>query len=315
MGFCSSMQKESVVVSLSFPSNGIHYLRLLTTVWVFHCASMVSVSAQALAQDTTPTAESQLEPIVIGAFNTHHDGYSVDEVLIDQRLREPFVKAVKAESTRSSEKSILESLLRARKSGKLTARANKRGARADDRFRFAAEISARLVCDQHHVSTDALLTDPDLRQQLLVEARKLTATATEYDVLKLVLALRKARQLRPELVLQAVDWPREIIVVTGEQITKQLDSIPPQPGIYIFRDQDGYLYIGQAQNLQNRLQQHFNESHSAELTSYLNSQANEALTIELHVFPKDSPAAKVGPRRAYESELIRSRQPRLNVLP
>jgi hypothetical protein len=39
------------------------------------------------------------------------------------------------------------------------------------------------------------------------------------------------------------------------------------------------------------------------------------VTIELHIFPKTSPARKLTVRRAYESELIRSREPKFNVRP
>jgi hypothetical protein len=37
--------------------------------------------------------------------------------------------------------------------------------------------------------------------------------------------------------------------------------------------------------------------------------------VEVHAFPVDSRANEVVIRRAYESELIRSRRPRFNILP
>ena len=51
------------------------------------------------------------------------------------------------------------------------------------------------------------------------------------------------------------------------------------------------------------------------LAEYLASEKADQVTVEVHIFPADSPASKVSVRRAYESELIRSRNPKFNVRP
>ncbi len=88
-----------------------------------------------------------------------------------------------------------------------------------------------------------------------------------------------------------------------------------RPGIYIFRDETGFLYIGQSQNLQQRLAKHFEDSDRKNLTKYLSENSNGAIVVELHIFEEGSPAEKLSIREAYESELIRSRKPRLNIAP
>jgi hypothetical protein len=48
---------------------------------------------------------------------------------------------------------------------------------------------------------------------------------------------------------------------------------------------------------------------------YLKRQGVEQVTIEVHAFDPDSAARLIEMRRAYESELIRSRRPRFNIAP
>jgi len=100
-----------------------------------------------------------------------------------------------------------------------------------------------------------------------------------------------------------------------QQLADNPQLVPPLPGIYIFLDATGYLYIGQTDNLNTRLKTHFRDSHNFSLTEYLRSDQQEQVMIELHSFPADSRAKETMIRRAYESELIASRKPKFNILP
>ena len=51
------------------------------------------------------------------------------------------------------------------------------------------------------------------------------------------------------------------------------------------------------------------------LARCLLSNGIREVSIEQHIFPKDSPAKDKTKRRAYESELIRSRKPKFNLAP
>jgi hypothetical protein len=63
------------------------------------------------------------------------------------------------------------------------------------------------------------------------------------------------------------------------------------------------------------LKSHLDESDRKSLANYLREQGVESISIEIHSFPADSRMKDVTVRRAYESELIRSREPRFNVRP
>ncbi len=251
------------------------------------------------------------------AFTKVCDGYSSDEVMIRDDLRRAFVDelsvAGKISRTSQQQRDLFLRLLRLRKAGKLNTRATKRAGPVDDSVRPVAEMAARSVMDRHRVTTDQMLADPSLLDQLHDEAEKLSPGVDPYAVRKTILKLRKTRRLRPELVLQVADWDRDVRTLSWKELVTE--DLPESPGVYLFRDAEGYLYIGEAINLADRLRQHAEGSHNASLAAMLASQNADDVTLELHVFEKDSPAAKTAMRRAYESELIRSRHPKYNLRP
>ena len=123
--------------------------------------------------------------------------------------------------------------------------------------------------------------------------------------------------------MRVANWRREIRTESLSHIREDTGRIPTLPGVYIFRDQSGYLYVGESANLRKRLTEHMRSSDRPALADYLAAKADgsgvkdgkPAVTVEMHVFPSDSPAAKTQMRRAYESSLIASRRPRFNVRP
>ena len=98
-------------------------------------------------------------------------------------------------------------------------------------------------------------------------------------------------------------------------IVKKPEIVPTRPGIYIFRDESGYLYIGESSNLRLRVEKHLDHSDRKSLAHYLWENGNKKITVELHAFDPESKAKDKTVRRAYESELIRSREPRFNITP
>lgn len=271
-------------------------------------------------QEPRPTTLSTNQ-IVLDSFRQSHDGWSADEVLLDDERRARFLEAARKYSADLSEQEINETLLRLRKAGKLQIKSTRRGQPPAERYRPAAEIAARLVIDRRQattdlqVTTDMIVADPSLRTEFLREAQRISPDVDSYSALKWVLNLRKSRRLRPELVSRVVDWQLEIQICSYQELRQNETAIPPQPGVYLLRDATGYLYIGEAKNLRERLGEHLRTSDRQSLADYLEKNGGQNLTVELHVFPEDSPARQASHRRAYESDLIRTRQPKLNVRP
>lgn len=271
--------------------------------------------SQAVAEQPSALSPTRIRD----AFAATHQGFSSDEVLIQPDLRDAFLKSLYSgeELSVDREREALLALLRLRKAGKLEVPTTRRGQAANASVQAVAEIAARVVTDRHRVTSDRMLADRELRDEFVKEAAKLSKGLGESELSKAVLSLRKKRALRPELVLQVATWNRTLTTHSLSELQSLLvaDGVSTGPGVYLFRSRDEYLYIGEADNLSRRLNEHVGQSDRLSLAKYLSGpQANE-VTVELHIFPDDSPAAKTTVRRAYESELIRSRNPKFNVRP
>jgi predicted GIY-YIG superfamily endonuclease len=266
--------------------------------------------------DRDRTQKGMLDRAVIEAFAEAHDGFSSDEVLIKDELRSAFLAKAQKEFPDASEFECNWTLLNLRKANKLTVKATKRTRTDDDLYFHAAEIAARTLHDSLGVSSDRVMADPILRNEFDRLAKEVAGDGvTTYQLRKAALSLRKARQLKPELIVRIADWGRRVQKYTVQSAREQLDSIPTDPGVYIFSDATGYLYIGESSNLRERLTEHLDESDRKSLAAYLQAHDAEDIHIEIHAFDPDSQAKSKPVRRAYESELIRSRQPRLNIAP
>jgi predicted GIY-YIG superfamily endonuclease len=273
-----------------------------------------------IQEEPSPAADSgesqeTLKDVVREAFRATHDGWSVDEVLIRDDVNQAFVWRCREKLPDAAEKDLNWTLLNLRKAGKLGIAATRFNDESYDGVLHLAEIVARSMQDKHKVSSDAVMADPELRREFDVLARGIDPAADAYQVRKSALRLRKARELRPELITRIADWDREVREFAAAQVAADLTLIPERPGIYLFRDKSGYLYIGEALDVRERLKSHLDESDRKSLANYLREQGVESISIEIHSFPADSRMKDVTVRRAYESELIRSREPRFNVRP
>ena len=177
----------------------------------------------------------------------------------------------------------------------------------------ASEIAARHVEDAHETTVDRILCDPELRREFDATASLLAADVDNYMLRKAALKLRKGRQLKPELTKRVADWGTEIVKRTARALQEDPNLISTGPGVYLFFDSSGYLYIGEASNLKTRVSKHLDHSDRKALARYLWKQGIEDLWVELHCFDANSHGRRVGPRRAYEASLIQSRKPRFNI--
>ncbi|MFK7734516.1 MAG: GIY-YIG nuclease family protein [Pirellulaceae bacterium] len=301
-------------------------------------------------QDSVTNAVPTLneERIVQDAFTKTHDGWSVDEVLLRDDLRKEFVskcQQLAGPQLNTTGDRFCTALLHLRKRGKQLPRASRRAnSQRSESTDALAEIAARRVHDEFLEHTDALLVNSQIRKYFDGLIRELAPDADLYLYRKAAIKLRKTRRLDPELLARVTDWKKKILDFQLSDLSPKLAEIPKRPGIYIFRDDTGYLYIGQASDLRERLHSHLNDSDRKALAEYLTQASKARLNslaqggeqsaestistgttnesglpastrLEVHVFKPGSPAENLGIRRAYESEMIRTRKPRFNVAP
>ena len=88
---------------------------------------------------------------------------------------------------------------------------------------------------------------------------------------------------------------------------EKLDSLPPRPGVYQFKNADGkVIYVGKAQNLRNRVRQYFQKSRSAD--AKLDALVSKIADVQLMVTDSEVEALIL------EANLVKKLKPRYNVL-
>lgn len=272
--------------------------------------------ASAVESKLDAAGKRRLKDVVRLAYTETHDGWSTDEVILQDELNEKFLAACKQRMPEASAFDCNWMLMTLRKAGDLSdVSATKRKTLRHDDYLHAAEVTARFLEDKHRTNTDHLLSDPKLRAEFDKLAHEIAPDVESYRLRKAAFALRKSRRLPPELVLRVAKWDKQVIALPAEKIVENPKQVSDGPGVYIFRDATGYLYIGESSQLRTRVSKHLDRSDRQSLASYLDKHGIKDVTVELHIFDGSAEAKDKSMRRAYESDLIRSRKPRLNLAP
>ncbi len=259
------------------------------------------------------TSNSSKKDAVRLAFLSVHGGQSTDDVVIDDTLNEQFLTEARARGATGSDFDINWMLFNIRKDSSLGPVVTSVTRLNHDAYLHAAEIAARHLEDSQSITVDRILCDPVLRAEFDRVAVQLAPGVRAYLLRKAALKLRKGRQLRPELIKRVANWNVQVSKHSASELESHNDLIPRNPGIYLFFDRSGYLYIGEASSLRLRVSKHLDHSDRKALARYLWEQGLEGLSVELHSFDVNSDGRLAGPRRAYEASLIQSRNPKFNI--
>jgi predicted GIY-YIG superfamily endonuclease len=253
--------------------------------------------------------------VVKQAFFESHEGYSTDEVIICDRLNKEFIKVCKKRLSSIGEEKFNFHLIKLRKQGKLGKVAKRRVNSNHEDYIHASEIAARLIYDKYGHTVDRVFCKPGLKKEFDSIAQSIAPDVSTYLLRKAAFKLRKNRQLRPELVPKVATWSRSILNLKAEEIIHDNTLVPRNPGVYIFWDSSGYLYIGESKDLFLRIKKHLDHSDRKSLAHYFWENGFGEITVELHVFDINSNARLKSCRQAYESNLIEIRRPQFNLRP
>jgi predicted GIY-YIG superfamily endonuclease len=256
---------------------------------------------------------NKITDVVKQAFLGTHKGYSTDEVIICDRLNAAFIETCNKQLPSISEEKFNWRLINLRKRGKLGSVARKRVNANHEDYLHASEIAARLIYDKYKTTVDRAFCKPELKKEFDSIAQSIAPNVSTYLLRKAALKLRKNRQLKPELIPRIVSWGREIIALSAEEVLENPNVVVRKPGVYLFRDTSGYLYIGESVDLHLRIKKHLDHSDRKSLARYFWDKGLKDITIELHVFEPASDARLKSHRRAYEATLINSRRPKFNI--
>ncbi|MEM9070412.1 MAG: excinuclease ABC subunit UvrC [Myxococcota bacterium] len=90
-------------------------------------------------------------------------------------------------------------------------------------------------------------------------------------------------------------------------VVAKLETLPPQPGVYVFRDAKGaVLYVGKARSLRSRVRSYFQPG-TSDVRAFVARLETELDDIETFVAQSEKEAALL------ENQLIKEHQPRYNV--
>jgi site-specific DNA-methyltransferase (adenine-specific) len=245
---------------------------------------------------------------LVEAFHQASQGFSPDRVVADPDLNCAYLSECDRLGLGSDAAKLNRSLLNLRKRGALRGLASRRTILRDQpEYRFAAEIAARFLERENDITLDDIICDPQYSGRFDDIAKTIVPGGKSLEYRWAALNLRKQQRLKPEL-LARVARPRQVLQFRVGGLS--LDEVPQYPGLYLFYSSRATLYVGECENLQNRIRKHIDHSDNKELARWLWEFGEASLHLELQVLEK-SITQRI--RRALEMELIRSREPVFNV--
>jgi hypothetical protein len=249
-----------------------------------------------------------MTPKIRQAFEAVCDGYSPDRVVADPLMNEAFLQECHQLGLEGSPATLNRAILNLRKKGGLRGLKSKKLLLPNrDQYEFAAEMAARFIERRDGVSLDDIICDPVIAQEFDQVYARIAPGYSPLEYRWAALGLRKAKRLKPELLSRVVTADN----VQVQQVADiEISNIATKQGMYVFFTSARALYVGEAENLQNRIRKHLDHSDNKGLARWLWEQGSEALHLEIHVLPDDTPTRM---RRALEMELILSRDPLFNI--
>lgn len=246
--------------------------------------------------------------LLIEAFDTVRKCWSVDRVIADEALNVAFIQACRLLGSQEAALELNMRLLNARKRGLLRRPGTMRTSFSDlDEYSFASEIAIRSLERKHQTTLDRILCDPIYAGEFDSIAATIAPGFTSLQYRWAALRLRKSSRLKPELIGRIVPTS-----VFGPVSAAEIDpaEIPAKQGVYLIFGREKLLYIGEAESLRTRLKKHLDHSDNKQLARHLWKFGISELFLEYHVLPAGTPTRH---RKAYELEMIRSRNPEFNV--
>lgn len=247
---------------------------------------------------------------VLRAFLAVREGRSPDAVIADPAHDSRFLAACRQFGAAAADVELNHTLYNLRKRGALQGHRTTKRSKAVrlDEYRFASEIAARYLERRHSTTLDRIICDPFLARQFDKLATELAPGFSPFDYRFAALNLRKQRNLKPEIATQLLP---AMSVESVRVADLDVDELPTSTGLYLFYySGEGLLYLGETENVRNRIRKHLDHSDRKRLAHWLWEHGTEDLHVEIHTLPEGTTAAQ---RRAMERELIRSRRPRFNI--
>jgi len=245
------------------------------------------------------------------AFLEVREGRSPEYVICDSGLNEAFLEAARRLGSQGNDADINSTLLNIRKQGGLSDCPTTRRKKPDPNLKHyqnAVLNTARLLEKQFDKNVDDIICDPDAQAQFDALIQFFCPGTPAFEAKYAALSLRKRNQLKPEPVGQIIRAiGSEALELVG--LEGRLGELPDGPGVYLFFDEETTLYTGKADNLKKRIKDHISTWTYRDLVRQITDNRRPRVFVLYHALPVTITARELS---AYETELIRSRDPEHN---
>lgn len=273
-------------------------------------------------QQKRKTIRLSFERGLLESFAETHQGFSVDRLIADPALNQPFLDVCFRKGLEGDPDELNRYLFRMRKSGRLKSAGIKTTQRTTysweelDQFIDASEIAWKLMVDQHSASLDEFLCDPLLASEFDRIAMRIAPGFNSLDYRWAAMTVRKQSKdarARAKKLSRKIS-SEEVKSRTARSVeTIDWEEFGEVPGIYVLQTGSTNLYAGESLDLRQRLSQRF-ESKSAAIEA-LGLEGNSLKIwrpkIELH---SSHPAHLANELLGYQSIFITRYETQLNTL-
>lgn len=263
---------------------------------------------------TASNAGRLIEKGLIEAFAKSSQGFSADRVVADPNLNQEFVGACRKLGLPGEARTWNWHLLNFRKAGKLasvpTIHETRRSWSDCDPFLHASEIALAKMLDEGCGSLDAILCDPEqaarfdqIASSFCHDGDSLSPLEYRWGALKLRKEARKTKN-RAEL-LGGITPARLTSAQSISHWKKRWHDLPEQAGVYLVlgANHRENLYVGEALNLRQRLQNQFSGLP-------LKAWKQESNELQIRFFTAEARAQEL---LAYQFVLAHKHKTKLNV--
>ena len=204
-----------------------------------------------------PLADEEVQAGIIAAYRETAQGHSTDYMLCDPELNFEFLAACKRHGVPGNAFVWNHLLLRIRKAGKLP-----RGKRSPkqvpfasmDSYSFASEIAMHLVGLDYGMKVDELLCNPEVAAELERLAEEFAPGHTSFEYRWAALAIRKRAYKAKQLAkTHFADWQNKTLAKPIPLSDVDADKLQG-PAVYIVSNKSETLYVGEACDLKQRIE-------------------------------------------------------------
>jgi hypothetical protein len=251
------------------------------------------------------------DALIKEGFKEVRNGRCPEYVICDAILDERFLATARQLGAKGSDTELNTKLINLRKQKKLTdcpTTFRKQPDRNRHHYLNAVSNVVRLVERQFGKNVDDVICDPEMRSQFEAMLQFLSPQTSAFEARYAALSLRKANRLRPEPVGQIIRAVTSRLLSLVD-LEDRISELPDTPGVYVFFDEGGTLYVGKADSLKRRIGDHISTWTYRDIIDSIRKSYRPDAFVAYHELP-----VKISPRElaAYETELIRSRNPQHN---